>query len=452
MRFTWWLWARDDQILPDGNWFKLLACCGRAWGKTMFGSQAVVQRAQDEPGTVMALVGRSLKSVRRVMIENPKSGLLAISPPWFPATYRKTDSEVHWPNGSKALIFASEEPEPIRGNEFSLAWLDELCAFKYLNETWHIILPCMRLGPKPQIIVTTTPKNQKIIKELRDDPSVKQVRGGTRANLANLPKHVIEALYSEYKGTRLERQELEGEILDDMEGALWSGSQIDALRVSPHQVPRLVRVVVGCDPAITSSSWSDLTGIVVVGLGEDGHLYVLGDYSKKGKPEEWAARIFEAIENHFADCVVVETNRGGEAIEAILRYHAQAHGKILPNVKTLNSQEGKAGRAEPISALSTQGRVHHVGTHGELEDEQTGWVPFPVSDAGETQTKQKSPNRLDAYVFACTELKPNMAAYSPGVMVTPTPPENQLAAKVAARQSYTPRTESREPQRRSRWR
>lgn len=437
VRYTWWIWARKDQILPEGDWLKLVACCGRMWGKTRFGAQSVVEHAMANPGTIIALIGRTKDSVRKIMIENPKSGILAVSPPWFKPDYHKTDGEVHFPNGSKAYVFSSQDPEPIRGNEFSFAWCDELCAWQYLQETWTILIPCMRLGKQPHIVVTTTPKNQKIIKELLADPDVIKVRGGTQDNIANLPRHVVRAIYSEWKGTRLEAQELKGEILEDIDGTYWTSAQIEALRRPREDVfgekrkVTIVKTVVGVDPAITSSSWSDITGIVVVGLGDDGHLYVLGDYSTGGRPEAWNEAIFKAIEDHGASCVVVETNRGGECIEALLRAYAQLHGKYLPRVEDLNSQEGKAGRAEPVSAKYEQGRVHHVGVFGELEDEQTSWVPFPKSDAGEIQPKQKSPNRIDALVFACVELIPNMPVWE-GVadVVEPEPSDSPIADKI----------------------
>ena len=452
---AWWFWARPDQLLPPGNWFKLLVCCGRAWGKTRFGAEAVIQRAMDEPGTVIAVIGRSLRAVRRIMIENPKSGLLVRSPPWFKATYHKTDNEVRWPNGSKALIFCSEEPEPIRGNEFSFAWLDELCAWVNIKEVWHILIPAMRLGNNPQLIITTTPKNQPLIKELDKDPAVVKIRRPTSDNEKNLSARFKDELHREYAGTRLGRQELEAEILDDIEGAMWSGAQIEAGRVSPGEKPPIVRVVVGVDPAITSSQHSDKTGIVVVGLGSDGHLYVLADYTMRGTPNQWATAIFEAIAAWHADAVIVETNRGGEVIQTLLRFHAEANGQQLPRIVELNSQEGKVGRAEPIAALYEQqpARVHHVGTFGELEDQMTTWEPFPMSESGEKKPIQKSPNNIDALVFACAELKPNMAAYSPGEMITPKPVDNNLAQKVAQRQSLrTDRSKPDRPAHRSRWR
>ena len=442
---------------------KLLALCGRGFGKTRFGAETVIQWAQEEPGIRIALVARTLKDGVRIMIDSAKSGLLVRSPPWFRAEWISSRHELIFPNDSRALLFSSEEPESLRGNEFHKAWLDELCAWVYVQETYSQVIMCLRLGINPQCLITTTPKAQKLIRELYDDPTVRKIRGSTFENAHNLPKSQLEELIREFGGTRRGRQELEAELLDQLEGALWKMRRatlegglpdlsdtpgIEDLRISHEDgraiIKRLVRVVVGIDPAITTNPWSDLTGIVVVGLGDDGHLYVLEDCSLRGKPNEWAKAAFEACRRWKAHRIVVETNRGGELVESNLRNYAtiqnlelKAEGKltesnrlIMPEIVDLNSQEGKVGRAEPVSTLGEQGRVHHIGTHGELEDEMCNWQPFPDPDEADQELntdpraqrkKRRSPNRVDAYVFACAELKPNMADYDHTFTVTVQP-------------------------------
>lgn len=464
---------------------KILALCGRGFGKTRLGSENTIERAQEEPIQI-ALVARTLKDGERIMINSPKSGLLVRSPPWFEAKWISSKHELHWPNGSRALLFSSEEPESLRGNEFHFAWADELCAWIFMRETWAQLILCLRLGLHPQVLATTTPKAQKLVRELYDDPNVYKIRGTTFDNAHNLPPSQLEELVREFGGTRRGRQELYAEILDQLEGTLWKMERaklpgglpdlsdtpgIEDLRVDSakvpedmrkyaHRMPRLVRVVMGIDPAITDNPWSDLTGIVIVGLGDDGHLYVLDDVSLRGKPNEWAEKVFEAVERWGVSKIVPETNRGGDLVETTLRYYAQVHNKRLPEIAPINSQEGKVGRAEPISALYDQGRVHHVGTHAELEDEQCNWQPFPGEDEQDDDSevsdrtrrrRKRSPNRVDALVFACADLKPNMADYDPSFNVTLKP---ELAHNPDAIGKISERARPRADKRqwKSRWR
>jgi phage terminase large subunit-like protein len=456
--------------LPIRKVMKILALCGRGFGKTRLGSENTIERAQVEPIQI-ALVARTLKDGERIMINSPKSGLLVRSPPWFPATWFSTKHELHWPNGSKALLFSSEEPESLRGNEFHFAWCDELCAWVHMKETWSQVIMCLRLGDNPQVLATTTPKPQRLIRELFDDPMVAKIQGTTFDNADNLPRSQLKELVREFGGTRRGRQELYAEILDELEGALWKMCRaklagnipdlsdtpgIEDLRVSPADanernalLARMVRIVIGIDPAITTNPWSDITGIVVVGLADDGHLYVLDDVSLRGKPNEWAKAVFDAVKRWRVHRIVVETNRGGQLVESNLRNYAtiqnlelaakdqltEASRLVMPDILDLNSQEGKVGRAEPISTLYEQGRVHHVGTLGWLEDEMCNWKPFPDADEAAEEAsedlairkKQPSPNRIDALVFACAELKPNMSDWDSSFSVTVPPAASKAA-------------------------
>lgn len=490
LEYTWWLWAHDNQMLPPGNWHKLLVLCGRAWGKTRFGAEMVIQHAQDNPGTQIALVGRTLKDVRRIMIDSPRSGLLVRSPPWFEARFVSTRSEVIWPNGSKALMFSSEEPESLRGPEYSFAWADELCAWIDIPRTWSNLLFGMRLGDNPKVIVTTTPKPQPLVRELNADPSVPKIRGKTWDNIDNLPTETVADLVKTYGGSRLGRQELEAEILDALEGALWKmerrklpdGSPdlsdtpgIEDLRISPAECPELTRCVMGIDPAVSTNPWSDLTGIVIGGLGVDGGAYILEDASDKYKPNEWAAVVFDRCARWRVWKIVVETNRGGELVESNLRNYAgrvnaeralaRAQGQenvppdlVVPAIEVLNAQQGKSCRAEPISTLYEQGGVRHVGTHGALEDEMTTWIPPNVEEDeadGSTRAGRKrrqSPNRIDALVYVVAELKPTLRQHVPAEQIRKQHEPNALQERVERRQAVNPIRREPAARFRSRWR
>jgi len=316
------------------------------------------------------------------MIEG-ESGILAICPPDERPAYVASKRRLEWQNGAVSLIFTADEPERLRGKQHYKIWADEVAAWRY-EESWSQAMMGLRLGDNPQGIVTTTPKPTKLFLELLKDPRNIVTTGTTYENRANLAAGFFNYVISKYEGTRLGRQELNAEVLTDMPGALWKRADIDKNRVlkAPET---LDRVVVGVDP--TASSGGDEAGIITEGKAGDDY-YCLADDSTHGSPQAWASAAVKAYYMHKADCIVAEKNNGGEMVEAVIK---QVDPNV--NVKLVWASRGKATRAEPIAAIAEQGRDHHVGTFAQLEDELCQWVP---GDA--------SPNRLDAKVWAITEL------------------------------------------------
>jgi Uncharacterized conserved protein len=359
---------------------------GRGFGKTRTGAEWV--RAEIESGRRkrIALVGQSKADVRDTMVELGESALLNICPPWFKPVYEPSKRRLVWPNGAVAVIYSGDEPDQLRGPQHDGAWVDELAKFKYPEETWNNLEFGLRLGPDPRVVVTSTPRPIPIIKQLLADPATVDVQGSTYENLQNLPQTFIERMVRKYENTRLGRQELYGEILDDTPGALWRRDDIERLRVSKH--PELVRVVVGVDPEASSDASAAETGIVAAGLGVDGHGYVLEDASLQASPAVWATAVVTAYYKFRADRVIGEVNNGGDMVGHTI-------STVDANVafKAVYASRGKQTRAEPIAALYEQGRVHHVGMFAELEDQMCTWVPG-----------MKSPDRMDALVWALTEL------------------------------------------------
>lgn len=335
----------------------------------------------------MALVARTAADVRDTIVEG-ESGILAVSLPGFRPKWQASKRRLVWPNGAIATTYSADEPDQLRGPQHDFAWCDELAAWRY-PEAWDQLQFGLRLGTRPRCVVTTTPRPTKAIRDLMANASTRITRGTTYENRGNLPASFFDSIVKKYENTRLGRQELNAEILDDAPGALWKRSQIDALRVDKLPAD-LARIVIAIDPAVTAHEGSDETGIIVGGLGRDGHGYVFDDLSGVYKPHEWAAKVCGAFHTQRANLVVGEVNNGGDMIEHTLRTFDRA----VP-FKAVHASRGKRTRAEPISALYEQGRVHHVGTLGELEDQLCGW---------DESTGEASPDRLDALVWLLNEL------------------------------------------------
>lgn len=382
---TWKVWARPEQLSPAGTWDNWLILAGRAWGKTRTGSQWVHEQAE-KVGRI-ALIARTAADIRDVMVEG-ESGLIATAHPARRPKYEPSKRRLTWPNGCIATTFSAEEPDQLRGPQYEKAWCDETAAWKYAAETWDQLQMVLRLGAHPQAIITTTPRPTPLIKRIMQDAGTALTRGTTFDNRANLPKAYFTRIIRNFEGTRLGRQELYAEVLDDNPGALWKRANIDAGRV--RSAPDLVRVVVAVDPAVSSNADSAETGIVVAGLGSDGHGYVLEDASLSDTPAKWAAQVVTMYHRHRADRVAGEVNNGGDLVESNIR-------TADPDVsyKAVRASRGKQTRAEPIAALYEQKRVHHVGAFSKLEDQLCDWDPT---------TGAKSPDRLDALVWAITEL------------------------------------------------
>jgi len=384
--YDWSFWARPEQVAPEGDWFVWLLRSGRGFGKTRTGAEWVIGRAQAGFKRI-ALVGQTKADLRDTMIELGESGIMRISPPWFRPEFQPSKRRLMWPNGAVAVLYSGDEPDQLRGPQHDSAWVDELAKFKYPEDTWSNLLFGMRIGSKPQIVVTTTPRPIPLIKRLIADRNTVDMQRSSYDNIDNLSPVYVREVLEPMAGTRLGRQEIDGAILDDTPGALWKRTIIEAGRV--RRAPaELKRIVVAVDPAATSGQESAETGIIVAGLGQDGHGYVLDDRTVRASPAEWAAQAVSAYYRAKADRIVAEANNGGEMVEATIR-------TVDANIsfKLVWASRGKQTRAEPISALYEQGKIHHVGMFAELEDQMCSWVP------GET-----SPDRMDALVWAMTEL------------------------------------------------
>lgn len=391
LKYEWTFWARPSQLAPTGAWRIWLILAGRGFGKTRCSVEWVRGLAENAGAERIALVGATASDVRDVLVEG-ESGILRKAPPWCRPTWQASKSRLVWPNGVQAFTYTAEEPDRLRGKQHDAAVADELASWQYDQDTWDQLMFGLRLGRDPRCVISTTPRPtpiiQSLVKRAREDANdVRLVRGSTFDNRANLAAAFVDQIVRRYEGTRLGRQELYAEVLDDNPGALWNYAQIDSLRV--RTAPALRRIVVAVDPAVSSNEDSDETGIVVAGLGEDGHGYVLEDLSLIASPAQWAKVVIKAYADRKADRVVAEVNQGGDLVEANLR-------TVDPNVSFLavRASKGKHTRAEPIAALYEQERVHHVGGLPKLEDQLCGWNPA-TSD---------SPDRLDALVWALTEL------------------------------------------------
>lgn len=358
---------------------------GRGFGKTRTGAEWIRDGVERGECGNIALVAPTAADARDIMVEGPLSGLLAICPPNNRPIYEPSKRRVTWPNGATAHLYSADEPDRLRGPQHDRAWADELASWRYA-EAWDMLMFGLRIGRDPRAIVTTTPRPVPVLKELLKQPTTAVTGGSTYENIPNLAPAFIEQIITRYEGTRLGRQELHAELLEDREGALWTRAMLDSLRVIEH--PDLIRVVVGVDPEATAAEGSAETGIIVAGLGVDGHGYLLEDVSVRGTPDAWGRAVIAAKNRHQADRIVAEANQGGDMVEYVIRTI-----DLNAPYKSVHASRSKSARAEPIAALTEQGRIHHVGIFGQLEDQLCEWVPG-----------DQSPDRLDAYVWAFTEL------------------------------------------------
>lgn len=403
--WDWRFWARPNQIAPEGTWRTWLVMAGRGFGKTRAGAEWVRECAEAGRYRRIALVARTSKDVRDVMVEG-ESGILAISRPGFEPEWEPSKRRLTWPNGVEAFAYTAEKPDELRGPQHEAAWADEVASWKY-PETWDMLMFGLRLGDNPRAMVTTTPRPVRVVKDLLANPSTHVTRGSTYENRQNLAPQWFADILTKYEGTRLGRQELMAEVLEDTPGALFTLSAIEKLRVK--EAPTLLRIVVGVDPAVSDAEGSGETGIVAAGLGADGHGYVLADASLRGSPNEWATAAVDLLRKLEGDRIVAEVNQGGDMVESTIR-------TISQNVpyKAVRASRGKAARAEPVAALYEQGRVHHLGgAMAALEDQMCSWAPT---------TGGKSPDRMDALVWALTALMldgPQPIRSLPTLMLSP---------------------------------
>lgn len=417
LQHDWNFWARQEQLEPDGDWWDIwFINAGRGFGKTRAGVEWIRNQVKNGVKRIAAVAATN-SDIERVMVKG-ESGFLNVCwkgdrdhrgkiigyPEWSPT--RRT---LTWSNGAQVQFFSAEEPERLRGPQFEAAWCDELAAWNRDIDTWDMLQFCMRLGQHPRIVVTTTPKPTKLVRNILKkskpqrlfdgtilEPTVVVTTGSTFDNAANLASTYLKAIKDTYEGTRLGRQELYAEVLEEAEGALWTTDTLDAASIKSSEVPDLARIVVALDPAVTANAESDMTGIVVAGVDINGKGYVLGDYTAKLSPQQWAAKAVELYHQYQADRIVAEKNQGGEMVRTTL------HGEdeTVP-VRLVHASRGKFARAEPVAALYERGLVKHVSdtpseaSLSELETQMRTWEP--LGSIG-------SPDRLDACVWALTDL------------------------------------------------
>lgn len=405
------MWAREDQIAPDWDWSRWLCLAGRGWGKTKTGAEWVNLKAAtssvNEPG---AIVGRTEADVRKVLIEGP-AGILACAPPWFRPIYEPSNTRVVWPNGAYALTFSAQEPDQLRGPQHAWALADEIAAWAYFAEAYGNLTMGLRLGRLPQLMMATTPRPLPFLRELVADHGKRThvTRGRTKDNAENLSKEALADLEKRYAGTRLGRQELEGEILDDVPGALWTRAMIEETRpmqgMRPPPLDAFERIVVGVDPSGSDGERGDFIGIVAAGKLKpqaakewQKEFAVLADLTCQERPEEWAKRVIEAYDTAHADRIIAEANFGGDMVRALI-----CTARANAPVDLVHASRGKHVRAEPISLLYEQKRIMHVEPFMELEDEFCLFTPTGYKG-------EDSPNRADAAIWALSALALNAPA------------------------------------------
>ena len=399
--FLFEFWAMEHQLPPEGPWRNWVIMGGRGAGKTRAGAEWVRAQVEgDKPldagrARRVALVGETVEQVREVMIFG-ESGILACSPPDRRPEWKATRKMLEWPNGATAQVFSAHEPEALRGPQFDAAWVDELAKWKKGQEVWDMLQMCLRLGEDPRAVVTTTPRNVGVLKRLLGQESTVVTHAPTEANRAFLATSFLEEVRARYDGTRLGRQELDGVLLEDAEGALWTLSGLEAGRVG--DLPAFSRVVAAVDPPVTGHSGSDECGIVVVGAVTEGppqdwRAVVLEDASvSAASPTVWAQAAIDALRRHGGDRLVAEVNQGGDLVESVVR-------QVDPLVpfRAVRASRGKVARAEPVAALYEQGRVGHVAGLARLEEQMCRMTARGFEGSG-------SPDRVDALVWALHEL------------------------------------------------
>lgn len=391
----WRLWAHPGQVPPAQGWHTWLIMAGRGYGKTRAGAEWVREIAERDPTARIALVGASLGEARRVMVEG-ESGLLAISQPEKRPLFEPSKRELRWGNGAIATLYSAAEPESLRGPQHSHAWCDEIAKWDQASgraeDAWNNLVLGLRLGLSPSVVATTTPRAVTLVKQLTGQSDVVVTRGRTLDNKAHLPPGFVRKVLAQFGRSLLGRQELDGELIDEIEGALWSRALLEDCREDTASAPPR-RVVIGVDPP--ASAHGDACGIVVCALGEDGIARVLADSSlRKPTPERWARAVVHAARAWEADRIIAEANNGGEMVRSVL--HA---AEIALPVRLVHASRGKSARAEPIAALYESGRVRHVGQLPELEDELCGLMA-----GGTYEGPGRSPDRADALVWALSEL------------------------------------------------
>jgi predicted phage terminase large subunit-like protein len=388
-KIKWEKTARPSQLEPNYDWKTWLIMAGRGFGKTQTGAHVVLKWVHEKGYKNIALISQSMDEVVRVMVNGP-SGIIASGPANKKPTI--TGNQLHFHNGAIATFFGANHIQKLRGPQFDAVWIDEMAKFKKVDELWEQVMLSLRLGQNPQCVITTTPRPAPLLKKLIDDPNIHVTRGSTMENKDNLAPSFIQTLESQYKGTRLEAQEIHAQLLMEVDGALWNRSMIVYKQptIDFNQVPELDRIVIGVDPAETHHDHSDETGIIVAGIDRYKNIFILDDLSGRYSPMEWGKTIVDAYHRYKADRVVAEVNKGGDMVESVIKSVDDT-----VSYKAVRATRGKITRAEPISALYEQNRIFHSRPFEQLENQLCEFTSL---------TAQKSPDRLDAMVWAASDL------------------------------------------------
>lgn len=403
--YDWSEWGRPEQQLPpdyvndrEEPWVIWMILAGRGWGKTRTGSETchrwVADARRKHQKIRIALIAETKRDAREV-IALGESGIIATAPPWDLPKYEPSKGLITWPSGSQAFLYSGEEPDQLRGPQFHKAWVDEWAKYQYPVETMDNLEMALRLGDQPQMVITTTPRPLPMLKEKLIDPDVILTKGHTNENRANLAKSYIKRVIKKYEGTRIGRQELNAEILDDVEGGLWTRQLIEDNRISRNaRLPEMVRIAIAIDPATTNrspetegSKASNETGMIAGGKGTDGNVYIFHDLSGRFSPKTWASRAVRHYDKWEADAIVAERNNGGDLVESNIR---TVDDRV--HIRTVWASRGKHVRAEPVASKHEQGKIKFVGQFPELEDQLIFYTPEGYEGVG-------SPDRGDAFVW-----------------------------------------------------
>lgn len=388
VQYNWQMLARANQLPPQGNWRVWMILAGRGFGKTRTGAETLRQWIQTGLCRRLALVAETEAEARHVMVEG-SSGLLSVYPPAERPLYEPSKRQISWPNGAIATCFSAEAYEQLRGPQFDGAWVDELAKFREGEKIWDQLMFSLRVGRSPRVIVTTTPRSTPFLKKLMKDPDIVITKGSTFENAKNLAKPFLDSIRRHYEKSWLGRQELYADFIEAKEGTLWTPALLEHAREAFQEGP-LQRLVIAIDPAVSHGAQSDETGMIAAGITSEGIGVVLEDLSLKGQPTLWIQKAIEAYHRLKADRIVAEVNMGGDLVEQLLRSHDSSL-----SYKAVRATRGKSLRAEPIAALYERGKVWHATYLPKLEEQLCSYVPG---------VSTKSPDRLDALVWALTDL------------------------------------------------
>ena len=393
-RYRWDVWARPNQLEPDGDHRYWLILAGRGFGKTRAGVEWVRSQIENGKSRRAIVIAPTSADCRDTIVDGP-SGFLNVCPPWNRPLYEPSKRRLTWKSGAIVSLYSAEEPDRLRGVNCDLMLADELAAWTH-STTWDMAMFALRIGSNPRAMITTTPRPTRLIKNLVDNSSTAVTRGSTYDNKANLAPQFLDAILKKYDGTRMGRQEIYAEVLEDVEGAILTVEQLISLRVEKADDPQ--RIVVGVDPAISTGENADSTGIVVSSRGKNGHLYALADRSCRLGPAGWARRVVDTFHEFKADLIVAEQNQGGLMVEHTIR----SLDADVP-IKLVHATRGKHVRAEPILAMFEQGKAHTMAGMDELESQLAAFTPEGYESDG-------SPDSADAFIWASTELTQDRGA------------------------------------------